>query len=93
MLTGHPLEELEENVELADLYLLLSSDVPWIDDGTRYFGDDSRIRFYLSCRDLLKKRRARFVEITGTWAEREELALAEIKKLAKEPFVGRLSVA
>ncbi len=89
MLTGEPLPELEEGTRLADLYLLLRTDIPWADDGTRYFGDGRRERFMELCREVLARRGARVVEIGGGWDEREAAAIAAVEALAAEPFSGR----
>ena len=36
--------------DTADLYLLLDIDVPWVDDGTRFFGDEDRRRLFFDNR-------------------------------------------
>ena len=67
-------------VALADLYLLCNIDVPWVDDGTRYFADPAtRVRFMKRCEDELVARNAAYVTLTGAdWAEREAQAVAAI---------------
>lgn len=89
MLTGAALPALEEGTRLADLYLLLGTDAPWVDDGTRYFGDGRRERFMALCRAVLAARGARVVEIGGGWAARESAARAALAALRAEPFPGR----
>ena len=63
----------------ADLYLLLDIDVPWEDDGTRFFGDGDRRRRFL---DLslaeLERRRLRYRIIDGPFEQRFDRALAAI---------------
>ena len=64
----------------ADLYLLFEPDVPWQEDGTRFFGtDDTRTRFAALAEDMLVRSGATFVRIAGTWAEREAKAVAAIE--------------
>ena len=81
MILGHVPEALVM-APLADLYLLTDIDVPWQDDGTRYFPDDSRRRkFMQACRDVLNNRGARWVEISGSWEERFAKAVTAIDAL------------
>jgi Predicted ATPase/kinase involved in NAD metabolism len=77
----------------ADLYLHFSADVPWRDDGTRFFGtDDARARFAAIAGDMLVSAGVRSVVITGDWAQREQLARAAIAQLlceAPDPLTDR----
>lgn len=66
----------------ADLYLMFEADVPWQEDGTRFFGaDDSRSRFAALAEDMLVRAGVPFARIAGTWAERETRAKAAIEAL------------
>ena len=66
MLLGLRPPDLDVVEETADLYLLADVDIPWADDGTRYFpGDDARKRFYRICREELEKRNLPFETIGG----------------------------
>lgn len=66
----------------ADLYLLFEPDVPWQEDGTRFFGaDDARGRFAALAEDMLVRAAVPFVRIAGTWAEREAKVVAAIEAL------------
>jgi HTH-type transcriptional repressor of NAD biosynthesis genes len=57
--------------DLAELYLVLDIDRPWIDDGTRYQGDPAeRAGFQAAVLAQLDRFGAKRVVITGTWAER-----------------------
>lgn len=57
--------------ETADLYLLLDIDMPWVDDGTRFFGDDGRRqRFFDLSRAELERRGLAYVIIGGSPEER-----------------------
>lgn len=56
----------------ADLYLLFSPDVPWVDDGTRFFGKNPlRTRFAALAEEVLVRAGVPWRRITGNWAERE----------------------
>jgi NadR type nicotinamide-nucleotide adenylyltransferase len=66
----------------ADLYLLFEPDVPWREDGTRFFGeDDTRARFAALSEEMLVRAGVPFVRIAGSWAEREAQASAAIEGL------------
>ncbi|PZU09870.1 MAG: AsnC family transcriptional regulator [Sphingomonas sp.] len=57
--------------ETANLYLLLDIDMPWVDDGTRFFGDPERRRKFFDCsRDQLDRRGLPYVIISGPPEER-----------------------
>lgn len=63
----------------ADLYLMLGTDVPFVDDGTRIYGRaEDRERFDRIARAVLKLARAPTVEISGGWDQRFERACAAI---------------
>ena len=65
--------------DTADLYLLLDIDMPWVDDGTRFFGDEARRRaFFDLSRIELERRGLRYAVIGGPAAERLDRALAAI---------------
>lgn len=56
----------------ADLYLMFEADVPWIEDGTRFFGtQEERACFAALAEDMLVRAKVPFQRIGGTWAERE----------------------
>jgi nicotinamide riboside kinase len=63
----------------ADLYLLFSTDVPWVADGTRFFGESTeRARFAALAEDMLVRARVRFERIAGDWDSREAQAVDAI---------------
>ena len=63
----------------ADLYLLLDIDLPWIDDGTRFFGSAlERRRFFDLSRAELERRGLAYRLIGGAPEERFEGALSAI---------------
>jgi HTH-type transcriptional regulator, transcriptional repressor of NAD biosynthesis genes len=66
----------------ADLYLLTGIDVPWEDDGTRYYPDDARRRqFMAACRAVLEKAGAAWVDLAGPYEHRLAAAIAAIAAL------------
>jgi NadR type nicotinamide-nucleotide adenylyltransferase len=67
--------------ETADLYLLLDIDIPWVDDGTRFFGDKGRRqRFFDLSRDELERRGLPYVVIGGAPEERLARSIAAIEE-------------
>ena len=62
----------------AERYLLFAPDVPWMADGTRFFGTaDARARFAALAEDVLVGAGVPFTRIAGDWAERER-AVCEV---------------
>jgi NadR type nicotinamide-nucleotide adenylyltransferase len=58
--------------EKADLYLLFEPDVPWIADGTRFFGTAvKREQFATIAEAILVKAAVPVTRISGNWDERE----------------------
>ncbi|MCC6827007.1 MAG: ATP-binding protein [Novosphingobium sp.] len=67
----------------ADHYLLFAADVPWVEDGTRFFGTHAeRARFATLAQDMLVRAGVPFTPISGGWAAREAQARAAIDGLA-----------
>jgi NadR type nicotinamide-nucleotide adenylyltransferase len=65
--------------DTADLYLLLDIDLPWVDDGTRFFGeDDRRRRFFDLSRAELDRRGLNYRIIGGAPEQRFAMALEAI---------------
>lgn len=65
---------------LADLYLVLDIDLPWVDDGTRMFGTgDARRRFRDVAIDELERRGLRWAWVRGEGEARFASALAAIE--------------
>ena len=70
----------------ADLYLLLEPDVPWVDDGTRFFADAARrSQFNSIVEQVLIDAKVRFARISGTFDQRETAAMAAIDALLVNP--------
>lgn len=82
MLTGERHPWFAEFTDHADLYLLCGVNVPWIDDGTRYFPkQEERDRFFKVCRDELDRRQVAYAIIDGdNWVYREVQATWAINK-------------
>lgn len=60
----------------ADVYLLFTPGVPWIDDGTRHFGTPAlRASFHAAVEIELARRAIRPVRVSGGWGERESRLL------------------
>ena len=65
--------------DTADLYLLLDIDMPWIDDGTRFFGEEDRRQLFFDLsRAELERRGLAYRIIGGSPEERFERAIAAI---------------
>lgn len=63
----------------ADLYLLFAPDVPWVDDGTRFFGESvQRARFAALAETMLVRAGVSWQRVGGNWSEREAQARAAI---------------
>jgi NadR type nicotinamide-nucleotide adenylyltransferase len=68
---------------VADLYLLLDIDLPWVDDGLRiYGGAEERARFFMLSRAELERRAVPYVVISGSGEARFEDALSAIAQLS-----------
>ena len=73
----------------ADHYLLFSPDVPWHDDGTRFFGtDEARARFAALAEEMLVRAGVPFTRVGGSWDERKAQVRAEIERLRSSPSGG-----
>jgi HTH-type transcriptional regulator, transcriptional repressor of NAD biosynthesis genes len=71
--------------DVADLYLLLDIDLPWISDGTRIYGDgDQRAEFFERCRNELVARGVNWALISGSGEARMTAALAAIARAFPE---------
>lgn len=70
----------------ADHYLLLEPDLPWIDDGTRIFGDrDTRLRFHALAKAELDRREVAYTTIDGVDGHRLASAIRAVEAVAP-PF-------
>jgi NadR type nicotinamide-nucleotide adenylyltransferase len=69
---------------LADLYLLLHPDVPWLPDGRQRDRPHDRERIHGLFAQALADRGARFVDVRGPWGEREAMAASVVGGLLAE---------
>ncbi|MFS4437216.1 AAA family ATPase [Paracoccaceae bacterium GXU_MW_L88] len=75
MLLGRRLRRLEKILLRADHYILLGDDVPWVDDGIRYYGrEEKRREFFNATRAMLDRLGASYDIVTGDWETREARA-------------------
>ncbi len=66
----------------ADLYLLMEPDIPWVDDGTRYFSKaEDRLRFIAIVEEVLTDAKVPFARIGGTAEKRESSARQAIESM------------
>ncbi|WP_095011401.1 AAA family ATPase [Tsuneonella mangrovi] len=81
MLFGEVPEELL-TYDKAELYLLFAPDVPWIADGTRFFGTaELRAKFAATAQDMLERTGVTYEVISGDWSEREVQVRAAIARV------------
>jgi NadR type nicotinamide-nucleotide adenylyltransferase len=78
-----PWLEATARERLADLYLLLDIDVPWVPDPVRDRGD-RRAELLDLFRTWLDRLGARWVLVSGGWEEREARAVGIVEKLLQE---------
>jgi len=72
---------LEPFDDFGDLYILTGIDIPWEDDGTRYFpADEDRKRFYQLCKDTLEEHNLPYVEVCGGKRNRYNIAYKAIQR-------------
>ena len=86
MLTGSHDSWFDNFNDYPDLYLLCKPDIPWVDDGTRYFPDQKdRDRFFNLCKQILDDRKVNYAVIDGlSYHHRWRLAAEHIHSLMKD---------
>ena len=66
----------------AERYLLFAADVPWIADGTRFFGSaEARLEFAALAEAMLVRAGVPFTRIGGDWQAREDSVRAFLGEL------------
>lgn len=81
MMIGYASDELLVQRK-ADLYLMLGTDAPFVDDGTRIYGEpEARAKFDRIAREVLRLARVKTADISGSWDERFDAACAAIDAL------------
>jgi NadR type nicotinamide-nucleotide adenylyltransferase len=68
---------------LADAYLLLMPDVPWVPDGTQRDRPHARAEIHVAFLETLRSFGARVHEIAGTWDRRRQAARNIVESLLK----------
>lgn len=82
MLLGHVPDGLFDDFGKADLYLLTDIDIPWHQDGGRYFPDPAdRQRFMDACIRVLEDAGATWVRLSGQNDARLATAIAAVEEL------------
>jgi HTH-type transcriptional repressor of NAD biosynthesis genes len=82
ILTGSRDKWFDDYCDYPALYILTDVDIPWEDDGTRYFRDETKRRsFYEMCEAELVSRGVRYVKVSGTVEERMATATVAIDKI------------
>jgi NadR type nicotinamide-nucleotide adenylyltransferase len=65
-----------------DLYLLCNIDLPWVKDELREYPDlESREKLYRHYKDIMVNQNVPWVDISGTYEERLQKAMAAVDKL------------
>lgn len=79
---------IDNSKEKYDLTLLMYPDCEWINDGTRYYGEnEQRIRFFDDCMNELERHGRRYVIIKGkNWEDRYNNAVHEVDKFIRNEF-------
>lgn len=76
----------------ADLYLQFAADVPWVADGTRFFGTQAeRARFAGLAQDILLRTGVRWLPVAGTWDDRARTVGNILRHGPLEPGPGSWS--
>jgi NadR type nicotinamide-nucleotide adenylyltransferase len=69
----------------ADVYLLFDIDLPWVEDGSRMFGDEAaRRRFFDLSQAILEERRVAWALVSGQGEARYHTMLAAIERLTRD---------
>ncbi len=78
---GHRGKYLKDYKEFADLYILCDIDIPWTDDGTRYFPQKKdRKRFFDLCKKELEKHNLNYMVASGNLEFRRANTIDYINK-------------
>lgn len=76
----------------ADLYLQFAADVPWVADGTRFFGTQAeRQRFADLAQEMLDRTGVHWLPVAGSWDDRATTVGNILRRGLLEPGPGSLS--
>lgn len=79
LLTGKRNKWFDEFRDYPDLYILCKNDIPWEDDGTRYFKEEKdRVNFFNICKQELDNRKVPYMIVSGSKKDRLEQAKTKI---------------
>ena len=82
MILGRVPDGLYDGFTKADLYLLTDIDIPWEQDGGRYYPDPAdRQRFMQACVQVLEEAGATWVTLSGQNDVRLATAIAAVEGL------------
>lgn len=76
------IDAIDAQQQKADLYIYLNKEVPFVQDGTRLL-EENRNLLDISHRKVLAEKGVDFVEVSGSWEEREEKCVALIRELLR----------
>lgn len=80
ILTGSKWFGFGNPIKVADFYLLCDVDLPWVDDGTRYFeSQEKRKEFFDLCVEYLEAYGARYSVVRGSGGARLSNALSLVR--------------
>ena len=72
--------------ETAGLYFLTDIDLPWVDDGVRYWPYEARRKaFKQACLEELEARKLPHILLSGDWEARKARAIAETQSFLSSP--------
>ena len=75
---------LDRFADMADIYLLLNIDLPWVDDGLRIYGGEAdRQRFFDLSKAELERRGVNWALISGDGETRFEAAIHAIERVCE----------
>lgn len=82
ILTGKKGDWTQNFNNYPDLYILCDIDIPWEDDGTRYFPkDEDRRKFFNICKKELDDRKAKYIVVSGNRQQRLSQSVEAINLL------------
>lgn len=71
-----------EKMITYDQYFLFDIDVPWVSDGLRDLGENTKRReMYKLFKGELERRNTSWIDVRGTWEERTQIIIRAIDKL------------
>lgn len=84
MMLGHRDPSFDRYADVADIYLLLDIDLPWVDDGLRIYGEEAdRKRFFDLSKAELERRGVNWALISGDGEPRFDAAIDAIEGMGR----------